>query len=171
MWRRASAILVSTLLAVGIVAFMVSTIWDDLLVTAEHAVWHYLVLASAICLGSWWLRGLRYRGILSSLGVPAGTTFSVACIFVSQTANLVVPARLGDLVRIFILRHEFGTSASRGLSSIVVERVFDILLVAALGAVSLPFVLNAPGWFYTTVAIPIAGGFAFFLFLVLTRKT
>lgn len=170
MWRRASAILVSTLLAVGIVAFMVYTIWDDLLIAAEHAVWHYLVLASVVCLGSWWLRGLRYRGILSSLGVPAGTRFSVACIFVSQTANLIVPARLGDLVRIFILRHEFSTPASRGLSSIVVERVFDILMVAALGAVSLAFVLNAPGWFYTTVAVPIAGGFSFFLFLLLTRK-
>lgn len=170
MWKKASTILVSTLLAVGIVAFMLYTIWDDLLVAAEHAVWYFLVFASIVCLAAWWLRGLRYRSILSSLGVHAGVSFSVACIFVSQTANLIVPARLGDLVRIFILRHECSASASQGVSSLVVERVFDILMVAILGAVSLLFVLNVPDWFYTIIIVPIVAGISFFFFLGLAGK-
>ncbi|MDH7510561.1 MAG: lysylphosphatidylglycerol synthase transmembrane domain-containing protein [Methanolinea sp.] len=170
MWKKASTILVSTLLAVGIVAFMLYTIWDELLVAAEHAVWYFLVLAAGVCLAAWWLRGLRYRSILSSLGIPAGVSFSIACIFVSQTANLIVPARLGDLVRIFILRHECGATASQGVSSLVVERVFDILMVAVLGAVSLLFVLNVPDWFYTIILVPIVAGIVFFFFLLLAGK-
>jgi hypothetical protein len=171
MWKKASTILVSTLLAIGIVAFMLYTIWDDLIVAAEHAVWFFLVLAAGVCLAAWWLRGFRYRSILLSLGLPAGVGFSVACIFVSQTANLIVPARLGDLVRIFILRHEYGATASQGVSSLVVERVFDILMVAVLGAVALLFVLDVPDWFYTIIIVPIGAGIAFFLFLGLAGKS
>jgi len=170
MWKKASAILVSTLLAVGIIAFMLYTIWDDLLAASAHAVWYFLLFASMICLAAWWLRGFRYRSILSSLGIPVKINFSVACIFVSQTANLIVPARLGDLVRIFILRHDNRATASQGLSSLVVERVFDILMVAILGAVSILFVLNAPGWFYTIIIVPIVAGVLFFCFLVLAGK-
>lgn len=170
MWKKVSAILVSTLLAAGIIAFMLYTIWDDLLAAAGHAVWYFLAIASAVCLAAWWLRGFRYRSILSSLGVRVRVNFSVACIFVSQTANLIVPARLGDLVRIFILRHDDRATASQGLSSLVVERVFDILMVAILGAVSIFFVLNAPGWFYTIIIVPIVAGVFFFFFLALAGK-
>ncbi|MCQ8894400.1 MAG: flippase-like domain-containing protein [Methanolinea sp.] len=170
MWKKASYIVISTLIAVGIVAWMLYAIWDDLLIAASHAVWYFLVLASVVCLTAWWLRGLRYRNILSSLGIPAGVTFSVACIFVSQTANLIVPARLGDLVRILILGHEYHSTTSQGLSSIVIERVFDVLMVAILGAVALLFVLDVPSWFYTITIAPILAGFLFFIILALSGK-
>jgi uncharacterized protein (TIRG00374 family) len=52
----------------------------------------------------------------------------------------------------------------------VVERVFDIITVALLGAVSLFFVLNVPAWFYTAIIIPLAIGFAFFVFLIFVGK-
>ncbi|HNS83604.1 MAG TPA: lysylphosphatidylglycerol synthase transmembrane domain-containing protein, partial [Methanolinea sp.] len=134
------------------------------------AVWYYLLLASLVCLAAWWVRGLRYRSILASLGIPVGVNFSTACIFVSQTANLIVPARLGDLVRIFILGHEKNAPVSKGISSLVVERVFDIVTVALLGAVSLLFVLNVPDWFYTLILLPLAAGAVFFAVLLFIGK-
>lgn len=170
MWRKVSTIIVSTAIALGIIAFMLYRIWDDLMVALEHAVWSYLLLASLVCLAAWWLRGARYRSILSSLEIPVGVHFSTACIFVSQTANLVVPARLGDLVRIFILGHEKDAPVSKGISSLVVERVFDIVTVALLGAVSLLFVLNVPDWFYTVIMLPLAAGAVFFGVLFLIGK-
>ena len=87
---------------------------------------------------------------------------STACIFVSQTVNLIIPARLGDLVRVFILKHEQNTTYSEGVSSLVVERIFDLFTVALLGAVAVFFVLNAPPWFYTVILVPIIGGIDFF---------
>lgn len=170
MWRKTGTILVSTLIAVGIIAFMVYRIWDDLLVALEHAIWYYLLLATLVCLAAWWLRGHRYRSILSSIGIKVGVTFSTACIFVSQTANLIVPARLGDLVRILILGHEHKATVSSGISSLVVERVFDIVMVALLGAVSLGFVLNVDEWFYTLIIVPLAAGAVFFGALLFIGK-
>ncbi len=170
MYRKISAIVISTIIAVGIIAFMLLRVRDDLVTALEHVVWGYLFLATIVCLAAWFLRGLRYKVILSGVGVSCGLLFSTGCIFVSQTANLIVPARLGDLVRVFILKHEYASSVSQGISSLVVERVFDIVMVALLGAVSLLFVLNVPEWFTTIIVLPLALGAVFFVILIFSGK-
>jgi uncharacterized membrane protein YbhN (UPF0104 family) len=166
MYRKISAIVIPTLIAAGLLGSMLYSIRDQIPVALQHIKLLYLVVAVAICLGAWWLRGWRYRSILSSLNYPVSVTFSTACIFVSQTVNLVVPARLGDFVRVFILKHEFNTTYSEGVSSLVVERIFDIFTVALLGALSLFFVLNAPAWFTTVIVLSLAAGVIFFVFLL-----
>ena len=170
MYRKISTIVIPTLIAAGILGYMIFSIWDDLLIAIQHIIPLYLVVAVAICLSAWWLRGWRYHTILRGLDYDIGITVSTACIFVSQTVNLIVPARLGDFVRVFILKHEFNTTYSEGVSSLVVERVFDIFTVALLGAVSLVFVLNAPAWFSTLIVVPLAAGLLFFAFLLCIGK-
>jgi uncharacterized membrane protein YbhN (UPF0104 family) len=108
--------------------------------------------------------------ILSGIGISCGLLFSTGCIFISQTANLIVPARLGDLVRVFILRHEYHATISQGISSLVVERVFDIVMVAVLGAVSLLFVFNVPDWFYSIILIPLGLGIVFYIILIYSGR-
>jgi len=170
MWKKVSAIVIPTLLAVGILAYMLYRVWGDLLLTLQHAVVPYLFAAVGICAVAWILRGYRYRYILQGLDIYNTLGFSTACIFISQTANLIVPARLGDFVRMLILKHEDDATYSQGFSSLVVERVFDILMVAVLGAIALPFViltvLDVPDWFITAIIIPFAAGAAFFVVLL-----
>jgi uncharacterized protein (TIRG00374 family) len=170
MYRKISAIVVPTLIAVGIVGFMLYGVRDELLVALRHILPAYLLLGTLICLVAWWLRGWRYHTILKGLNYSVGITVSTACIFVSQTVNLVVPARLGDFVRVFILKHEYNTTYSEGVSSLVVERIFDIFTVALLGAISIFFVLNAPPWFTTLIIVPLAAGVLFFVFLLFIGK-
>jgi uncharacterized membrane protein YbhN (UPF0104 family) len=170
MYRKISAIVIPTLIAVGIIGYMLYSVWDQILVAIQHMIPAYLIVAVAICLCAWWLRGWRYHTILKGLNYSVSVRVSTACIFVSQTVNLVVPARLGDFVRVFILKHEYNTTYSEGVSSLVVERVFDIITVAFLGAVSLFFVLNAPSWFSTLIIVPLAVGVLFFAFLLFIGK-
>ncbi|NLB01341.1 MAG: flippase-like domain-containing protein [Methanomicrobiales archaeon] len=169
MWKKVSAVVIPTLIAIGIVAYMLYRVWDDLLLTLEHAVLPYLFAAVAICITAWTLRGYRYRFILQGLDVRKNLWFSTACIFISQTANLIVPARLGDFVRMLILKHDDSATYSQGFSSLIVERVFDILMIAILGAVALPFVLavlEVPDWFITIILVPLAAGGIFFVMLL-----
>ncbi|MDV4343417.1 flippase-like domain-containing protein [Methanoculleus sp. YWC-01] len=169
MWKKASAVVIPTLIAVGIVAYMLYRVWDDLLLTLEHAVIPFLFAAVGICVTAWIFRGYRYRFILYGLDVKKSLWFSIACIFISQTANLIVPARLGDFVRMLILKHEDDATYSQGFSSLVVERVFDILMIAVLGAFALPFVLavlDVPDWFITVILVPLAAGGIFFAVLL-----
>src|SRR5271157_4915163 len=170
MYRKISAILIPSLIAVGIIVYMLYRVWYDLLTALQHIVPVYLGIAIIICLAAWWLRGWRYNRILLGLNYRAGVTFSTACVFVSQTVNLVVPARLGDFVRVFILKHEYNTTYSEGVASLVVERVFDVITVAFLGAISLFFVLNAPSWFLSFIIVPLGAGVIFFSFLLIIGK-
>jgi uncharacterized membrane protein YbhN (UPF0104 family) len=170
MYRKVSTIVIPTLIAAAILGYMLYSIRDDLYLAFQHVVPLYLVVAVAFCLGAWWLRGWRYHYILNNLNYNVGVIFSTACIFVSQTVNLIVPARLGDFIRVFILKHEFNTSYSEGVSSLVVERVFDVFTVALLGALSLFFVLDVPGWFTTLIIVTLAAGILFFVFLLFIGK-
>jgi glycosyltransferase AglD len=170
MYRKISALLIPTLIAAGIIGYMLYRVWGDLLIALEHIIPVYLLIGVLICLCAWWLRGWRYHYILKSLNYQVTIVVATACVFVSQTVNLVVPARLGDIVRIFILKHDYNTTYSEGISSIVVERVFDIFTVALLGALSLPFVVNVPSWFYTAIVIPLIACFIFFGFLIFVGK-
>ena len=170
MWRKISAIVVPTVIAVALIAYMLVPIWEDLLVAIQTAVPVCLVAAVAVCIVAWALRGWRYRLILNGLGIRPTLGFAMACIFVSQTANLVIPARLGDLVRVFLLKHQYGTTYSQGVSSILVERIFDILTVALLGLVSIPFFLNFPTEYYALIVVPLIGGAVFFAVLLFAGR-
>lgn len=170
MYRKISAIVIPTLLALGIIAWMLFNVWSQFIAALQHMVPQYLAGAVIICLIAWILRGWRYRSILKSLGYSVGIMVSTACIFVSQTVNLIVLARIGDFVRVFILKHEYKTTYSEGVSSLVVERVFDIFTIALLGALSIMFVLNVPSWFYMVIVLPLAAGVLFFAFLFFIGK-
>jgi uncharacterized membrane protein YbhN (UPF0104 family) len=168
--RKASVLIVSVILAAAIISFMLFRVWEDLLLAMGHWNPLYLVPAIAISTAGWFLRGARYRSILGKLDVRAGLLFSTACVLISQTANLIIPARLGDIVRIFILKHEKLATYSTGISSLVIERFFDILTVALLGLLALPFVLGVPPWVYLVIVIPLALCGVFVLILLAFGK-
>jgi hypothetical protein len=168
--RRVSVLIVSAILAAGIIVFMLLRVWGDLLLAIEHWNPLFLIPAIAFSTAGWWMRGARYRSILKSLEIRAGLGFSTACVLISQTANLIIPARLGDLVRIFILKHEDLSGYPTGISSIGIERFFDILTVAILGLIALPFVLGVPPWVYPVIVLPLAICAAFVIVLLALGK-
>jgi uncharacterized membrane protein YbhN (UPF0104 family) len=168
MYRKFIAICLSVLLAAAILIVMVVRVWDDLANALAYVQPLFLIPACFICLFAWGVRGSRYQAILTRMQVRISFIFGVACIFTSQTVNLIVPARLGDLIRVVLLKHDYDATISQGLSSIVVERVFDIISVAILGLCAVVFVLNVPPWIRMLLIIPLVLGGIFFLVLLLT---
>jgi uncharacterized membrane protein YbhN (UPF0104 family) len=84
---------------------------------------------------SWLPRGTRYRDILGRLGYVCGTGAMTGAIFVSQTANLVFPARAGDGARAYVVKKRNGVPYSEGAGSLAAERVLDLAAVLALGGI------------------------------------
>jgi uncharacterized protein (TIRG00374 family) len=83
---------------------------------------------------SWPVRGARYRDLLAAMGHRDGVPFLTAAVFVSQTGNLVFPARLGDGVRAYVLKVRRGVAYPTGFASLAAERLFDLLTLVALAA-------------------------------------
>jgi len=92
-----------------------------------------LVAASALVyLLSWPLRGLRYRDILAAIGYHERWDFLTGAVFISQTGNLVFPARAGDAVRAYVVKARRGIPYTSGFASLAIERVFDLLTITLL---------------------------------------
>jgi len=89
-------------------------------------------LSALVYLLSWPLRGLRYRDILAAIDYRERWTFLTGAVFISQTGNLVFPARAGDGVRAYVLKARRGIPYPSGFASLAVERVFDLLTIAVL---------------------------------------
>ncbi len=94
-------------------------------------------LAALVYVVSWPLRGSRYRDILEELGYTEDANFLTGAIFVSQTGNLVFPARAGDAVRAYVVKARRSIPYPTGFASLAVERVFDLLTITMLAGVVL----------------------------------
>jgi hypothetical protein len=93
--------------------------------------------ATLVYLLSWPLRGLRYRDILAELGYRDRVGFLTGAVFISQTGNLVFPARAGDLIRAYVVKARREIPYPTGFASLAAERVFDLLTIASMAGIVL----------------------------------
>ena len=92
----------------------------------------YIAVAALVYVVSWPLRGARYRDILAELGYHERVSFLTGAVFISQTGNLVFPARAGDAIRAYIVKARRDIPYASGFASLAVERVFDLLTITTL---------------------------------------
>jgi len=107
---------------------------------------NYLWLVpSALCtLGGYLLRTVRWRVILSGAArAPVSTLFPV--LIMGFATNNLLPGRLGEFWRAYLLGRKRNVRKTFALASVVVERVFDgLTLIALLWLVSAA--IHLPGW-------------------------
>jgi len=90
-------------------------------------------------------------------------------ILVGQMLNIVVPARLGDVARVYLVATSEGLSKTRVAATLVVEKVAD-LVIFALGAVFLLLVVAVPDWVRaSSTSLLIAGLLGVIATLVFSR--
>jgi uncharacterized protein (TIRG00374 family) len=129
-----------------VVAVLLMTQYIDfgaVLTEVQQADLALVSVATLVYLFSWPLRGVRYRDILSELGYREKASFLTGAVFISQTGNLVFPARAGDLIRAYVVKARRGIPYPTGFASLAAERVFDLLTITAMaGTVLVGFTLT-----------------------------
>ncbi len=79
------------------------------------------------------MRGLRWTMLLRGTGIRVGIRDSTEIIFLSWLVNCVVPAKLGDVYRAYLLKINSKASLSRTFGTVFIERVLDLIAIALLG--------------------------------------
>jgi uncharacterized protein (TIRG00374 family) len=92
----------------------------------------FLLLAVLAYYATFPLRGFRWRFVLSRVGTKVGLRDATEILFLSWFVNCLVPAKLGDLYRAYLLKGNFGASASRTVGTIFIERIADIIVIFGL---------------------------------------
>lgn len=94
------------------------------------------VAAVAVYYTAFPVRAARWRILLRNSGEPAERIPRVRdlaeIIYLSWFANSVVPAKLGDVYRGWLLRRTSGVSWSHGMGTIVAERLLDAIVLVTL---------------------------------------
>jgi uncharacterized protein (TIRG00374 family) len=79
------------------------------------------------------LRGLRWALLIRSTGFHLGVRDATEIIFISWLVNCLVPAKLGDLYRAYLLKINSTVSLSRTFGTVFIERVLDLFAIVVLG--------------------------------------
>lgn len=79
------------------------------------------------------LRGYRWALLLRGTGFYCPTKDATEIIFLSWLVNCVVPAKLGDVYRAYLLKINSTASLSRTFGTVFIERVLDLFAIVVLG--------------------------------------
>jgi len=100
--------------------------------TLARTRWGYVLLAALIWLASGILRTLRWRIVLSS--VARLPLFDLWLVNVAAGLfNFLIPLRTAEIAKSLLLKQRNGMAISSSLTSVVFDRVFDLLTVVGLG--------------------------------------
>lgn len=143
-WSRRIAVFVSGLLSLTILLVLGMRLdWSVLLTELGKLHWAYIPLLIFITLAIFWVRALRWRHLL-----PEGAGVSRVSLFeatlVGATATFILPLRVGEVVRPWVLSRWKPVKFSAGFASIVVERAFDALTLLLLLGVTIAHLEAVP---------------------------
>jgi uncharacterized protein (TIRG00374 family) len=106
---------------------------EELVAAVRAANPLFLVAAFLIYYAGFPLRGFRWVLLLRGAGFRVGTPDATRIIFLSWLVNCLVPAKLGDVYRAYLLKINSTASLSRTFGTVFIERVLDLFAIAMLG--------------------------------------
>jgi uncharacterized protein (TIRG00374 family) len=93
-----------------------------------------LLAAFTILYAGFPVRGLRWAVLVrSGTGQRLGVRDATEILYLSWLVNCLVPAKLGDLYRAWLLKINSTVSLSRTFGTVFIERVLDLFAIALLG--------------------------------------
>lgn len=149
-----------TVICIGVGVYFVD--WSEMVHAFAAVNLEHLVPAVVLIMGAHTLWAMRWHGLIGVKSLPLLGVFRymmIACL-----ANGVMPARPGGVVRLVLLKKRGQIAFSRGLASMFVERLFDMVALCTL-ALSISFIVTLPG--SVTLALNLIGGASLSLLLLL----
>jgi len=97
---------------------------QDLKAALEAANYWWLIPGITIYFLAVWARAWRWHYLLRPIkSIPTRKMFPIVCI--GYMGNNIYPARAGEVLRAVVLKRDEGVAISASLATIIVERVFD----------------------------------------------
>lgn len=94
----------------------------------------WLLVAFVVFYAGFPLRGFRWSRILAATRFRIHTGDASEILFLSWLVNCLVPAKLGDVYRAYLLKlNAPAASLSRTFGTVFIERLLDIFAIAVLG--------------------------------------
>ena len=113
-----------------------TNLWEVVHIVREHAHWKMVPLFFAPYFIFFLLKSLRWRLLLEPYR-RFPTLELLPLVLVGYAANILFPMQLGEVTRAYLAGRRFNTDAAPLLTSIALERVFDLLAVIVCFGIAL----------------------------------
>jgi hypothetical protein len=118
-----------------------TTFWE----TVRHANYWWLIPGVLVYFGAVLIRTWRWQSMLRHIAnVPLPRLFPV--LVIGYMGNNVYPARAGEVLRSYVLRRREGVPITASLATVVLERLFDGLILLLFIFITLPFAPLPPAY-------------------------
>jgi uncharacterized protein (TIRG00374 family) len=124
--------------------------WEQIQEGFQQANYSTLPILMGLLFCVFWLKAIRWRLLLQPLR-KFQTKEVFPSLMIGFMGNNVLPAHLGELIRVFVLGREFSLSKAAVFSSVVLERLFDMVVILLFLLMSLLLVDGLPSWVTTTL--------------------
>jgi uncharacterized protein (TIRG00374 family) len=115
--------------------------WVEFWAAIQTANYWWLLPGVVIYFVALWIRAWRWHYLLGPVKkIPTRTMFPITTI--GYMGNNVYPARAGEVLRAVLLKRKEGVPVSASLATIIVERIFDGVVMLAFIFVNLPELAN-----------------------------
>ena len=135
--RRSRRKKVSRVLGYGVSAACIAVLalrvdWSAFVLHLRNAQPLPVALAGMLLIVTYFLFALRWRLLLSFQPKPSVVQVA-SFLMLGYLGNLVLPMRAGDAARVLLIRRAYGHGTARALSSILLERLLDVLTILLFG--------------------------------------
>jgi len=125
--------LISTVIPLVLIALFARNVdWPSAVATIGRSNVFLVVCALAVYYATFPLRAARWARLLREGGADVGWRDLLRILFLGWFVNSLVPAKLGDLYRSYLVKRRFGISLSRTVGVVVAERLLDLIVVFGL---------------------------------------
>jgi hypothetical protein len=164
-WQFWVGILISVaFLWLALRGLKLSEVWESL----KTANYGWLLPGIAVYFVGVWARAWRWHYLLQPLK-PISTQAMFPIVTIGYMGNNIFPARAGEILRAYILRRKENVPVSASLATIVIERIFDgvvMLMFVFVNLNGLAQLTHDSGFAGSIQSVAVLGTAAFFVALV-----
>jgi uncharacterized protein (TIRG00374 family) len=158
---RTVRIVLSVAISAVFLGFAVRKVdWAEAAAALAAAHYIYVVPMFGVTIWTLYIRAQRWKILLRPVGTPAMRTL-VAATNIGFMANMVLPLRMGEVIRPVLVSRKESEPLSGILATVVLERIFDMFTILFLFGVSASLVAVSEqvrhwGYYLSALAVVIA---------------
>jgi glycosyltransferase 2 family protein len=161
---------VGVLISVAFLAFALRGLkFDEFTRALRNANYWWIVPGVAVYFAGVWVRTWRWHYMLRHLrAIPLRRLFPI--VVIGYMGNNIYPARAGEVLRSYVLRRKEGIAITASLATVVLERLFDGLIMLLFVFATLPFIGLPREYQLFIVFFSALFGLALLFFLLLAAR-
>ena len=150
------------------VSCLLAAVWgidpEQIVESFRHANFWTLPVLLLLLFVFFWLKAIRWRMLLEPIK-PLSVSQVTPAMMIGFMGNNIFPAHLGEFLRVYVLSKQFQIPKTTVLSTLILERLFDVITILCFLGGSIYFAPNLPPEYRSYSLILAAGTFMFVLVL------